>query len=264
MTERNIDPVCDGWDPTPGIVSVWADWDGRAIVWRRVSAAGRLVREDVRFRPWALTDDLDSALALRATSTTPMSYRELSGDGALRYLVHAHDGRVLRGLRDRGKEHVLLLPPEEQYLVASGRTYFRDLSFDQLQRLQFDLETTGLEAARDRIFMVAVRHPSGRAEILEARGDTDEDEADLIRRLVAVDCRGRSGRDRESQPPRVRSAVSRAACACARSAALARADPARACSSVRRGAASSPNVPKDRTASGSSRQAVSSSTRWTP
>ena len=24
-----------GWDPTPGIVSVWADRQGRAIVWRR-------------------------------------------------------------------------------------------------------------------------------------------------------------------------------------------------------------------------------------
>ena len=39
------------------------------------------------------------------------------------------------------------LPPEEQYLVASGRTYFRELGFDQLRRLQFDLETTGLDPA---------------------------------------------------------------------------------------------------------------------
>ena len=178
--------LCEGWDSTPGIVSVWAEWDGHAMVWRRLGATGRLTREDVRFRPWALTDDLESALALRASSTTPMSYRQLSGDGSLRYLIHADDGRVLRRLRDRGKEHVLLLPPEEQYLVASGRTYFQGLSFDDLRRLQFDLETTGLDAARDRIFMIAVRYPEGRIEILEARGTTDEDEADLIRRLIAV------------------------------------------------------------------------------
>ncbi|MFP2926942.1 hypothetical protein ACLESO_17435, partial [Pyxidicoccus sp. 3LG] len=25
-----------GWDPTPGIVSVWAEPDGRAFVWRRL------------------------------------------------------------------------------------------------------------------------------------------------------------------------------------------------------------------------------------
>jgi DNA polymerase elongation subunit (family B) len=176
----------EGWDPTPGIVSVWADWDGRAIVWRRVPATGALLREDTRFRPWALTDDLDAALALRGRSTTRMSYRELAGDGALRYLVHADDGRVLRGLRERGKEHVLLLPPEEQYLVASGRTYFRGLAFDDLRRMQFDLETTGLDAARDRIFMVAVRTAAGETVILESRGNSDAGEAELIRRLEAA------------------------------------------------------------------------------
>ena len=92
----------------------------------------------------------------------PLRYRELEGPGALRYLVHADDGRRLRALRDLGKDRVLVLPPEEQYLVATGRTYFRDLPFDQLRRLQFDLETTGLDAARDRIFMIAVRDPGRR------------------------------------------------------------------------------------------------------
>ena len=72
---------------------------------------------------------------------------------------------------------MLALPPEEQYLVATGRTYFRDLSFDQLRRMQFDLETTGLDPRRDRIFMVAVRDPSGATEMLEAHGDGDAAEA---------------------------------------------------------------------------------------
>jgi len=77
------------------------------------------------------------------------------------------------------------LPPEEQYLVATGRTYFRDLAFDALHRLQFDLETTSLRPERGRIFMVAVRHPSGAEEVLEAaRDDDDASERDLIRRLV--------------------------------------------------------------------------------
>ena len=80
---------------------------------------------------------------------------------------------------------MLALPPEEQYLVASGRTYFRDLAFDDLRRLQFDLETTGLDPARDRIFLVAVRDPDGATEMLEARGDGDAAEAELIRALVA-------------------------------------------------------------------------------
>src|SRR6266498_2171450 len=95
-----------GWDATPGIVSVWAEPDGRAFVWRRVGERRQLVREDVRFRPW-----------------------------------------------------ILLAAPEEQYLVASGRTYFGGLGFDELRRLQLDLETTGLDADRHRIFLVALRDP---------------------------------------------------------------------------------------------------------
>ncbi len=196
-----------GWDPTPGIVSVWAEADGRAIVWRRSAETGALRREAERFSPWLLLDSLDDLAHLGArlgregAPGARVRYRELEGAGALRYLVSADDARtlttaVLRGasrrlrrqighLRELGKESVLALPPEEQYLVATGRTYFRDLTFDHLRRLQFDLETTGLDARHERIFMIAVRDPDGSSEALEATRPGDAGEADLIRRLVA-------------------------------------------------------------------------------
>src|SRR6188768_4202323 len=151
----------DGWDPTPGIVSVWAEWDGRAIVWRRLPETGGLIREDVRFRPWVLLDRLDDVPLGARGGRAGLAYRELSGSGELRYLVHAEDGRPLRALRTLPRERALVLPPDEQYLVATGRTYFRGLSFDQLHRMQFDLETTGLDASHDRIFMIATRDPAG-------------------------------------------------------------------------------------------------------
>ena len=47
-----------GWDPTPGIVSVWAEPDGQALEWRRVPERG-LVCERERFRPWLLLWSLD-------------------------------------------------------------------------------------------------------------------------------------------------------------------------------------------------------------
>lgn len=196
-----------GWDATPGIVSVWAESDGRVEVWRRMPETGELVHEKARFRPWLLLDRLDDlrhlgpALGYEGRAGVRVSYRELSGNGALRYLVRAADGQMLTSailqgaarrfgqhvghLRELGKECVLALPPEEQYLVATGRTYFRDLSFDQLRRLQFDLETTGLDPDRDRIFMVAVHDPAGSTELLEAHGEGDAAEAELIRRLIA-------------------------------------------------------------------------------
>ncbi|HEX9936244.1 MAG TPA: ribonuclease H-like domain-containing protein [Longimicrobium sp.] len=195
-----------GWDPTPGIVSVWAEPDGRAAVWRRMPESGELVREDERFRPWILLDRLDDLrhlgprLGREGEPGADVWYRELDGAGELRFVASAADGRalaaaVLHGaslrfgrrvgnLRELGAAAVLALPPEEQYLVATGRTYFRGLAFDQLRRLQFDLETTGLDASRDRIFMVAVRDPDGATHVLEADGRGDAAEADLIRRLV--------------------------------------------------------------------------------
>ena len=88
---RNEDEWLWGWDPTPGIVSVWAENDGRAVVWRRIAETGELVREEARFRPWLLLDRLDDLLPL----STPVTYRELDGPGALRYLVSANDARQL-------------------------------------------------------------------------------------------------------------------------------------------------------------------------
>jgi DNA polymerase, archaea type len=195
-----------GWDPTPGIVSVWADGRGRATIWRRLS--GKLVRDQQRFRPWLLLDRLDdlqhlgTRLQPTGTDAADIWYRELEGNGHLRYLVSASDAQTLRkavlhgarqrlgmrltNLRELGQDAILTLPPEEQYLVSSGRTYFRDLTFDDLHRLQFDLETQGLNPHAHRIFMVSVRDPAGVLTVLESKGDTDADEAALIRELSSV------------------------------------------------------------------------------
>ncbi|HEX6049005.1 MAG TPA: ribonuclease H-like domain-containing protein [Gemmatimonadaceae bacterium] len=199
-----------GWDPTPGIVSVWADGTGQATVWRRIPETGTLVRETERYEPWVLLATLEdlhhlgNALAREGVddlSRSRVIYRELKGPGELRYLVRAKDGRTLTSaildgasrrtgrritsLNDLDDDSVLVLPPEEQYLVATGRTHFRGLTFDQVQRLQFDLETTGLDAAVDRIFMISVRYPTGETEALEARDATDAAEAEVIRQLLA-------------------------------------------------------------------------------
>jgi DNA polymerase elongation subunit (family B) len=197
-----------GWDHTPGIVSVWAESDGRALIWRREPATGELVREEARYRPWLLAPSLidlrhlGARLAPHDTTAAPdgFSYQELEGTSGLRYLVRGPDARQLRAAmqrgatqrlgravshpRELGSDAWLLLPPEEQYLVATGRAYFRGLAFDDVRRLQLDLETTGLDPDIDRIFLVAVRGPAGEHRLLEAAADTDAAEAELLRRLA--------------------------------------------------------------------------------
>lgn len=198
-----------GWDPTPGIVSVHASQDGRALVWRRITETGALLREEERFRPWLLLQHIDDLLHLGAglgrddDTSRSIRHRELRGPGALRHLVSADDGHaltraVLRGASERlGKRighlgeleqvdpgSVLSLPPEEQYLVTTGRTYFHGLPFDDLHRLQFDLETTGLDPRQSRIFMISIRYHTGDTEVLETTDESDVAEADLIHRLM--------------------------------------------------------------------------------
>jgi len=196
-----------GWDPLPGIVSVWADHTGHARVWRRTSRG--VVCDEDRFRPWlcaATLDDLrhlgDALVAASAphADAAPVTYRELDGPpDSLRYLLSARDGRALRaailrgarrrlgrpvaGLRDLPEDYYTV-GPVEQYLMATGRVYFRGLTYDDLHRLQVDLETTALSPAEGRIFLAAVRDSHGLETLLEA--PTAAAEAALIADLCAL------------------------------------------------------------------------------
>src|ERR1017187_7287430 len=92
-----------GWDATPGIVSVWASRDGRAVVWRR---EGEQVTYKVeQFRPWLFARSLADIRHVGTTlqvapahgeDTSSISYRELAGpEGSYRYFLSARDGRML-------------------------------------------------------------------------------------------------------------------------------------------------------------------------
>src|SRR5579871_5602985 len=166
-----------GWDDMPAIVSVWASRSGEAILWRREGERITTTRE--RFRPWlfatSLQDLAQTNISLDADSTpgARITYRELEGqEGSFRYLLMSTDGRLLerellRGASERLQQQVTginqlerdyyQVGPVEQYLMASGRVYFRGLSYEDLHRLQFDLETTSLEPRNGRIFLISVR-----------------------------------------------------------------------------------------------------------
>ncbi|MBZ9714900.1 3'-5' exonuclease [Deinococcus multiflagellatus] len=196
------DPLVYGADSTPGIVAVHADLSGRALIWRRENQQVRLER--ARFRSWLYARDLADVEHLGARlagddDQAPFSVRELSGSpGSLRYLLSAHDGRTLRqavltGAQRRLGRRVTSLHDlsgyysvgaVEQYLMTSGRTYFKGLAFDDVHRLQFDLETTSLTPETGRIFMAAIRDNQGFEQVLEA--PQPEDESALIRMLMQV------------------------------------------------------------------------------
>jgi DNA polymerase, archaea type len=196
-----------GWDPTPGIVSVWANREGLAIIWRREGERVTSTRE--HFRPWLFASSLDDLVRLGSRlvpdfeftgDTATFTYRELNGPTAsYRFLLSAGNGRSLeRAIVDgtsrrlgRQINSINELPdeyyhvgPVEQFLMQSGKAYFRGLTYSDPHRLQFDLETTALDPRRGRIFMVAIRDSRGLATTIEA--PMPEDEASLISNLCAI------------------------------------------------------------------------------
>ncbi|MFV9507042.1 MAG: DNA polymerase domain-containing protein [Oscillochloridaceae bacterium umkhey_bin13] len=196
----NVQEWVYGWDETPGIVAVWANYDGQALVWRRTARG--VVRETQRFRPWLFATRVDDLAHLGAKLReddphAPFSYTSLAGPVASYcFLISARSGRaleaaVLAGAQQRlgGRTAARLnelpdyirLGPVEQYLMASGRTYFRGLAYADLHRMQIDLETTALDPTEGRIFLVAVRDSQGLAVTLEA--PTPDDEPTLINQL---------------------------------------------------------------------------------
>src|SRR5260221_9149623 len=197
-----------GWDPTPGIISVWAGRAGRAVVWRREGERVLCVKET--FRPWLCATTLDdlthlgsalvsSSVAL-SVDTSLISYRTLDGpSGSYRYLLSARDGRFLerallkgaslrlgRQIKNLGElpDTYYQVGPVEQYLMQTGRVYFLGLNFEDLHRLQLDLETTSLDPHRGRIFLIAIRDSRGLATTLQAR--SPDDEAEMIAKLCQI------------------------------------------------------------------------------
>lgn len=197
----------EGWDETPGMLSVHADGDGNAILWRRLD--GRVSLERDQFRPWVYAEHLGHiehvGARLQAEASgqdAPFTYTELPGSGAFRFLIQTRhwtnlknailegarrDGRDARSLNDLHEYYALGLT--EQYLIATGRTCFRGLEYRDLVRLQFDLETTGFCASEGRIILIAVRDSTGFEALLEPPRPQDEAQAirDLVRIIIELD-----------------------------------------------------------------------------
>jgi DNA polymerase elongation subunit (family B) len=73
-------------------------------------------------------------------------------------------------------------PPAEQFLISTGKRLFKGMDdYNDVHRMQFDLETMGLTASTDPIFQIGIRDNRGFERILEIKGDTPQEERDCER-----------------------------------------------------------------------------------
>ena len=88
-----------------------------------------------------------------------------------------------RSFYDLPNNSVVHFPATEQYLIGSGRTYFQEMEWSDLHRLQFDLETYALDPYNGGIFLIAIRDNQGYERIID---ESQMSEADMINELVKI------------------------------------------------------------------------------
>lgn len=173
-TMRGADEILFGSDPTPGVVAVEVMGDVVRL-YRRVD--DKVITQTRPLRRWMLTTEKHPFDDAR--------WIELEGDG-FRWLAEFADRDAYESaryfIRDAHAESISYPSAVRQYLIRSGMTLFKGMSFDDPVRMQIDIETLGLnpESARNAILIVAVSDNRGLETIIEG------DEPSILRELVAL------------------------------------------------------------------------------
>ena len=74
------------------------------------------------------------------------------------------------------RDNFLAISPTEQFLIQTGKRLFKGMEeYNEVHRLSFDLETTGLDPHVCRIFQIGVKDNRGFQHVLSIDGDNDDD-----------------------------------------------------------------------------------------
>ena len=168
-------PALFGADPKEGIVAVEPCGDDRVVLYVRTERG--ILREEDGLAPFLLLESAD----LLAGWSGPVRLEPLEGPWDYRVLARFPGWKALRaalrhlaaatgrtpGVPD-GPFH-FVSDPVQQYLMASGRTLYKGPRFEELHRLQVDIETTVSEGYEfpnalregDRITLVSLSDSEG-------------------------------------------------------------------------------------------------------
>ncbi len=182
-----------------GIVGAELATDAEIELFRRLN--GALVRERLPLRLFVLVETPQLLKGLRA----PHELKPLGGGLALRYLAEFRSLRALEAARRHLRQvtghpsgaveapYLALSDPVEQHLILGGATFFTGLEFDDLRRMQIDIETCitpGFEfpsAARegDRVAAIALADNAGFERVLSGRQMDERAMLEELARVVA-------------------------------------------------------------------------------
>ena len=178
-----------GADPTPRIVAIELGETGTVKVYRR-EADGSTIADVEPFHPfvWCDSDVVDLGI----------ESEKLGSDLNYGWLVTVDSWKELislrNGLKNAGRDFFAFTDPVQHYLTATGRTLFKDLSFEELKRMQIEVlsfENAVAEAGDpgrgDHIMSIALSDNTGWEELLIVDPkNVEESEHVALKRLTAI------------------------------------------------------------------------------
>jgi DNA polymerase I len=182
-----------GADPTPRIVAIELGETGTVKVYRR-EADGSTVADVEPFHPfvWCDSDVVDLGI----------ESEKLESDLKYGWLVTVDSWKELialrNGLKSAGRDFFAFTDPVQHYLIATGRTLFKDLPFEELKRMQIEvLSVAGVadhgvatgdrDYNNDHIMSIALLDDTGWEELLVVDPkNVEESEHAALKRLTAI------------------------------------------------------------------------------
>lgn len=203
ISSQEVEEFLHGENPDPYIVSIEYDYrSNKVLILKEIPNKGRFLDEDTLSAFCWISDMSDLKLydGIPSIIRSAMSKHGISIEKLLDYdnerlktglnfLVKSYKGyKALRdffiegGLDLNNKEiksrltnRLLMLSPVEQYLISTGKRFFKGFNdYDDITRLVFDIETTSLNPRDGYITMIGIKTNKGYHKLLKANDKNDE------------------------------------------------------------------------------------------
>jgi len=199
ISQEIIENFLNGWDDEKYIVGVEYDYPTNSI-YKIIQdpEQGKIIKKDT-FTPFLWVGDLSGlnfysnskAQQKRAMSTHGIVIEKLETYGnerlenGLKYLVKSIKSytNLTSFFREGGidpwnenfRQYFQVLSPVEQYLIDKKKRLFKGIDdYGGVHRFVFDIETTGLEADKDKIILIGVKDNRGLQRTISAFGEDGE------------------------------------------------------------------------------------------
>lgn len=164
--------------------------DFKPFCWVKFSACIRMYNGDRNRLKWALNKSGIRIKALKSKDDKGFESERLKN--GFKYLFYATKkmsyadfmnffkfaGTPIYGKKDdiNQEKEFLTVTPIEQYMMSTGTRLFKGYdNYDDVKRLIFDLETTGLNPIKDSIDIIGIRTNKGFTKVINIYGETKEE-----------------------------------------------------------------------------------------